>query len=625
MDLYLNGKKLKLKPSQVLGKGGEADVFRLNATTALKVFKSPDHPDYQGCPHLQTAAQQRLQEHQQKLRQFPYHLPDRVVTPQELVTDRPGQRILGYTMGLIGGAEPLLRYSDRSFRQVGIGAQQVVEIFQDLHQSLQELHRLGVILGDFNDLNILVQGTEAHLIDADSFQFGGFLCRVFSDRFLDPLLADPRQTKPVLAQPYTEAADWYAFTVMLMQCLLFVHPYGGVYRPQDPAHRLPHSQRPLQRITVFNPEVRYPKPALPLGVLPDALLHHFQQTFQQDWRGVFPKDLLSGLGWSLCGHCGLEHARSTCPHCQIPLVVPIAPAVAVAATVIVTEVFRTQGQIVAVSLQGDRLGWLYHDGQGFYRETGQSVFTGQIDRGLAFGLQGDRTLVAKQGTLVCLGPDAPQSLALETKPFATFQPHAFATNGHHHYWIHQGQLLRDGDFGSVYVGDVLPEQTYFWVGDRQGFGFYRAGDLTVTFLFDARQPGLNDRLNLTLGSGQLLDATAVFGDGRVWFFWAMQEQGQRLNRCALLSSSGQVLATAQGGLDDGGWLSRLSGKTAAGAFLFVPTDEGIVRVELHQGQLVPRKTFTDTEPWVQGNSQLFATSQGLYCVQPQTITQLKLT
>ena len=45
------------------------------------------------------------------------------------------------------------------------------------------------MVGDFNDLNILVTGTDAWLIDADSFQFGTYLSPVFTERFLDPSAA----------------------------------------------------------------------------------------------------------------------------------------------------------------------------------------------------------------------------------------------------------------------------------------------------------------------------------------------------------------------------------------------------------------------------------------------------
>lgn len=62
-DVYLRGKRIKLDPTQSLGKGGEADVFRLGADRALKLFKPPDHPDYAGLPAEQSAAEKRLRQH----------------------------------------------------------------------------------------------------------------------------------------------------------------------------------------------------------------------------------------------------------------------------------------------------------------------------------------------------------------------------------------------------------------------------------------------------------------------------------------------------------------------------------------------------------------------------------
>ncbi|BDM80062.1 hypothetical protein [Acaryochloris marina] len=240
--------------------------------------------------------------HQQKLRQFPQSLPERVISPQALVMNQNGQRILGYTMPLLTHAEVLLRYcdlrrrvKDHCRRQVGrpsrkfqqaADTQAVVDLFLDLHETVSKLHFADVVIGDFNDLNILVQGTQAFVIDADSFQFGSFPCSVFTARFVDPLLCDPQGTQPILCRPYCWESDWYAFTVMLMQALLFVNPYGGVYKPSDPAQRLPQAARPLHRVTVFHPQVRYPKPALPCDRLPKPLLDHFRQVFEQDWRGV---------------------------------------------------------------------------------------------------------------------------------------------------------------------------------------------------------------------------------------------------------------------------------------------------------------------------------------------------
>ncbi|MEB3232522.1 MAG: hypothetical protein VKJ64_16045, partial [Leptolyngbyaceae bacterium] len=344
MDIYVNRKKVRISARSAIGKGGEADVFKIGKDQALKVFKPPDHPDFAGMPDAQQAAADRLDLHQQKLRQFPPNLPDRVVSPLELATDATGQRILGYTMPLLQDTEVLLRYGDRSFRQ-SITAQTVVQIFQDLHRTLTQLHQFHVVIGDFNDLNVLIKGTQAYIIDADSFQFGEFPCSMFTARVVDPLLcvglpvrSTHRQgTSPILQQKHSPDSDWYAFTVMLMQCLLFVDPYGGIYKPKDKAKAVPHAARPLHRITVFHPEVRYPKPALPPERLSDDLLHHFHQVFEQDWRGEFPRSLLDQLRWQTCPSCGIEHARSHCPECAVQ--------VAIAPPPITTEIIH--GQVTA--------------------------------------------------------------------------------------------------------------------------------------------------------------------------------------------------------------------------------------------------------------------------------------
>lgn len=47
MDVYLNHKRLRLKSSQLIGKGGEADIYDLGKGQALKLFKQPDHPAWQ--------------------------------------------------------------------------------------------------------------------------------------------------------------------------------------------------------------------------------------------------------------------------------------------------------------------------------------------------------------------------------------------------------------------------------------------------------------------------------------------------------------------------------------------------------------------------------------------------
>src|SRR5204862_3787387 len=120
---------------------------------------------------------------------------------------------------------------------------------------------------------------------------------------------------PILSRPYNQESDWYAYSVMLMKCLLFCDPYGGVYKPKILPQGIPHAARPLKRITVFHKDVRYPKPAIPIETLPDELLHYFHEVFEKDRRGVFPTGLIRNFRWTKCRNCQTEHARAACPSC----------------------------------------------------------------------------------------------------------------------------------------------------------------------------------------------------------------------------------------------------------------------------------------------------------------------
>ena len=50
MNIYLKGKRIYVDPAKSIGKGNEADIFDIGSGMVLKLFKPPEHPDYQGLP-----------------------------------------------------------------------------------------------------------------------------------------------------------------------------------------------------------------------------------------------------------------------------------------------------------------------------------------------------------------------------------------------------------------------------------------------------------------------------------------------------------------------------------------------------------------------------------------------
>ncbi|NVJ27929.1 hypothetical protein HUW62_42665 [Myxococcus sp. AM011] len=623
MDLWLEGKKVRLNPAKALGKGGEADVFDLGDGRALKVFKPPEHPDYTGLASEQSAARARLDEHQRKLRAFPTGLPGRVVTPQALATDKKGQTVLGYAMRKLDGVESLRRFGEPSFRRVGATSARVVEVLCGLHRTLAGVHASGVVVGDFNDLNVLVTGpADAHLIDADSFQFGGFLCSVFTERFLDPVRLGGA-TSLVPTKPASDVSDWYGFTVAAMQSLLCVGPHGGVHRAKSPAARTTPAGRLLQRITVFHPDVQYPKPALPLRTLPDDVLHHLHRVFVEDLRGVFPLPLLEGLRFSACASCGVEHARSACPTCQPHAVAASTPVTSARGQVTATRLFSTRGVLVHASVEEGVPRWLYHADGAYRREDGRVALRGPLDPSLRWSLQGDATLVGRDGVVAVLVPERqPERLSVDSPEGRP----AFASNARHRYWAVGGGLWRDGVQGPERIGDVLEGQTRLFVGPRFGLGFHRAGGLRDAFIFDAERLGLRDGLVLPWPSGQLVDADCVFDGTLAWLFLAEETAGRTRHHCVVVGSDGVVRASDVAEAGDGSWLGGAfrSGRCAVGEALFRATDVGLTRVELRGGRLEAVREFPDAEPFVDSGCQLLLTRQGLLVVGRQDLTTLRM-
>jgi len=622
MRVWINGKRVTVKPAQSIGKGGEADVYDIGSGRALKLFKAPDHPDFNRQSAEQRGAADRLAVHQRKLPAFPKNLPDRVVTPVELATGTKGGAIVGYTMRLVAGAEPLHLLADRAFRAAGVDDSAVVRTFLDLHRTVERLHRARIVLGDFNDLNVLVQGDEAHLIDADSFQFGNYPCPMFTQRFVDPILCVEDNGGLLLNGSHNTDSDWYAFAAMLMQSLVFVDPYGGIFRPRNKKHRVPDLLRPLMRISVFHPEVRYPKPARPLDVLPDDLLHHFHEVVERDRRGEFPKDLLEGLEFHECDACKLVHARVQCPECGGVAPAAIKEATVVRGKVLATHVFRTTGRVVAVAGHDGGISWLaYHDGV-LRREDGRAVLSGRLSPRDAYALQGERTIIGRDGRVVVLDRRAER---IDNGVADVVAGRTMVTaNERHRYWVHAGRLLRDGRYGPEPLGEVLSGQTRLFVGERFGLGFYNAADLCVGFVFDAERAGLNDSVPLPRIPAQLIDVDCTFSDSRAWLLTATSEQGQTVHTCTVVRADGEVEASARALAGDDSWLGTLRGKCAVGDKLLAATDEGFVRVEVIGGQIAETKRFPDTEPFVASDSRLIAGRDGLYVAGDREITLLRI-
>lgn len=624
--VYVGGQRYRLQASDVIGEGGEAVVYRHPPDQALKVYMEFDDPAYAEEPQTHPDIRRRREDHQRKLPAFPKGLPSHVVQPTALAYDQPCGRVMGYTMPFLPQLEELVSYSDRKFReQSGIDANLAVRIFRNLHDLVSGIHAQSVVIGDFNDLNVLVSASgEVYAVDADSMQYGGFLCRTFTTRFVDPL--NCAADKLMLVNPHTTDSDWYAFATMLFQCLLFINPYHGVHKPKG-GTRLRDAARVLNRVTVFSSDVIVPKAAIPHTALPDELLQYFADLYERDQRGIFPLNLLEGLRWTACTSCGIMHARQTCPACAAPG--KVTQKVTIRGNVTATRLFRTDGLILFAAVQGDELRYVYHESGAYKREGNVTVLNAGLDRDLRIRIWGGKTVLGQGNTLVALDAQGNRT-RFETQTVGRLP--VFDANVHHLYWLQSGRLVRDtpplmhGDLpGTVRIGDALSNRTLVWAGDRFGFGFYRAGSLMRGLVFDASRSGVTDVTDLPPMRGNLIDATCAFASHRVWFMTSVQEGADIRNRCFVIDDTGQILAQAEAVQGDGTWLGEdIRGHLARGEQLFVATDGGIVRIGIDGNGLHVTREYPDTEPFVDSNTQLLPDREGVLAVSRNEIYRLQI-
>jgi hypothetical protein len=619
MEVYLGNTKIKLNPADSIAKGGEADIFKhpLDPTKVVKLYKQPNHPDLAGMPSEQEAAKFRLQEHQTKLLAFPKGLPANVIAPGEIAytMKSKARSVAGYSMPFIDGANTLLAYSDMNFKKA-IPFTVQMAVLRNLREAVAGTHRGAVTLGDFNDLNVLVVGDKVYLIDLDSAQFGQFLCYVFTQRFLDPLLASFDDEGLSLSKPYVSNADWYAFTVMVMQTLLSAGPYSGITdQKNQKGRRLKYHERVAARLTVFDSAVRYPRNAVPFSSLPDELNDHLYKVFVKDQRGEFPSNLLQ-IVWQKCSTCGMWHARPTCPGCAQPAPAAVKQKVRVRGNVTSTRVFKTHGNILFASVDSGKLQYIYHESDKFYREDHPLGWGGPLDPLYRYRIQGKRTLMGRRERLVIHDHSSGTDQSLSVDVYSNLA--MFDSNRDHYYWIKAGQLQRDHAFGSEQIGQVLTNQTLFWVGNKRGFGFYNAGDIRMAFIFAADGRGINDSVPVLDYTGQLVDSTAVFGQDIIWVFYSAAEKGRIVNRCRVYSASGQILAQDEAERGDDHWLGQIRGKTALGNRLLSITSNGVVRLDYHNTISIEAE-YPDTAPFVHQDCHLYINPDGLYVVDDQEI------
>jgi hypothetical protein len=187
------------------------------------------------------------------------------------------------------------------------------------------------------------------------------------------------------------------------------------------------------------------------------------------------------------------------------------------------------------------------------------------------------------------------------------------------------QLLRASD--GTRLGRILEGQTRVRVGASLGFAFYRAGAITVSFVFDPRKGPLR-QVALPSIEGRLVDWSAVFDDAHVLVTFVTESGGRVVNTAHLVDANGAVVASDRGAPESSAILASTTGKCLANGAVLCAGDDGLtlVRADRRSRSFVAARVFTDAKDFVSSDLELLLGPGGsIHVVAPEEIVHLSFT
>lgn len=629
--VVIDRKKVKLDASKTLGVGGEGTVVQVG-NDAVKIFHQP------------------RASRTEKLRDFFRlgNLPSTVCAPLKLVYDSTGKRVVGYLMRRLSPQyEVVQMLASKKYRRrhPSVTSETVTDIHLSGYGTIRELHKLGIIIGDNNDLNALFWKTKMVYIDPDSFQFGQYPCAVGTENFLDPRLYDVQlATKP----RFRKLDDWYAWFVMYIRSLLMVHPYGGVHKKHK---TIP--QRAIARVTFQDASVKYPKAGLNPDLMNDSLAEMFDKMFGQGERFVPNRDVFIDYRNSLktCLSCKTMYPseKSTCPQCakvntqQIQRQVKVVKAPG-KRTVNSEILISTPGQIIWRHLSGRLVYVIAHEKQMLvlYRYAPNTALV----RMELFPLKGSpkfdmfgRHLVYGNGNQIRIfdvaGDKATDTGQKHSVDSYQGEP-AFACSKDHLLRLSQGFLFRStfesrfGNFTNDNVAAVSRDQTWITASTHSTmvFGCQRFFETLkfFTYRFDPTQLWYSPIANLQANES-IIDVSTVFTGSVILMMLKTEIKGRTYTHRYLLHKD-KVQSHTKIESISSDLYANIHGKAFgvakdAKVVILHPTDDGVVQETIDNGQS-QAVLLSETAQFVSGSDLIDQYASGILVTGDQSVNCLTI-
>jgi hypothetical protein len=533
-----------------------------------------------------------------------------------------------------GQLSPISSLRNKAFRaNHGFNNRQVAGLFLTIHAILQQIHAAGLVIGDFNEYNLLFEGSRPVFIDVDSYQFGRYACPVATEAFLDPQLYG----LDLAAQPvFSPENDWYSYAVLLFRSLLLAHPFGGTHPKVKTL-----VERAAQGLYLLDSEVTYPKIAYSPWLLSDDLSDLFRAIFAGKERGVFPAYKLAGFAQNLveCPDCRnwFPAQRHLCPLCQ-PAANFSFPQPVQTAGLQAGEWLAAGGEIVAWQVSGDKVSLLAREADTavLYILSSNRVFErAELFRwlpGAAYAFMAECLVVNPFGSpdllLMGLGPGGKVTPLLKTGTGLFEGKASFATTARYLYRMAGGMLLQ-GELKNGYLKErslsaVLEDQTRFSAfreaGNENIVGFSRVFQRYEWFCLG--KTGRAAWPVTPLDPQEImLDYSLEPGGGEHLLIRQTRQAGLDYLRLDVISNEGSLLVAKRRRVEAAGSFENPGGGLFRSGVAVWPGNKGLLKEHLSRGQ---RVELNADGPFLNETTTLLAYQGGLLAVTGNRLWKLTL-
>lgn len=198
--------------------GGEAEIYEVNGTSIVKVFKEKNFN-----VEFKTSVLARLFAKKDILETIDKQMPKcRYIYPKVIYVDENTGNIFAYKMDKVEGTSLNALRDKKQVRQLGFSRQDVLEILITAGEGIEALHKNNIYIGDLNGRNILIdKNKNVYFLDFDGMGIDDIKPEFCTDGYIDPI---SKKNKNI-----TMKDDWYSFAIQAFYYLTYAHPFNGLY------------------------------------------------------------------------------------------------------------------------------------------------------------------------------------------------------------------------------------------------------------------------------------------------------------------------------------------------------------------------------------------------------------